>query len=289
MPVNDDLTALRVSVVTVCFNEEKTIEHVMNSVLSQDYAHFEYVIKDGASSDGTGAIIENFLPEFEKKGLTVSYVSEKDAGIYDAMNQAVKLCRGSFVIFMNADDRFYDDKVLSAVFTNHTYEESDVLYGDTLECEYGEYYYYMKNLDVIRQRMPFSHQSVFAKREVLLQYPFDLKYRLGADYNFLLTAYANGLKFTDVNTIVSVISKEGVSSVSLYDSFYEAVALRRAHGMETLSDEELDKKFKYAKLKQFGMDYFPDWLKYLIRKWQRFTRHQKRVYLDETGHVKGTS
>lgn len=266
-----------VSVVTVCYNAQATIEHVLESVLSQDYGKFEYVIKDGGSTDGTLQKIQAYQEKFLARGISMYVISEPDKGIYDAMNQAVRLCSGIWIIFMNADDKFHNGTVLSDIFENNMYMDSDILYGDTLECEFGEYYYYMKDLGVIERRMPFSHQSTFARREVLLKYPFDLKYRLGADYDFLLTAYQAGLVFTDVQVIVSVIAKEGASSVGLYDSFTEAAALHKAHGISNFTEKELKHKLRYAKLKQFGMDHFPAWLKYLIRKVQRVMRKQKRV------------
>lgn len=266
-----------VSIVTVCFNAQDTIENVMESVLSQDYDKFEYIIKDGCSTDDTMQKVLAYQEKFAAKGIPMQVVSEKDQGIYDAMNHAVTLCSGIWVNFMNADDKFYNEKVLSDIFSENTYEDSDVLYGDTLECEFGEYYYYMKDLGKIEDRMPFSHQSTFAKRTVLLTYPFNLYYRLGADYDFLLNAYQAGLVFTDVNVLISVIAKEGQSSLSLYESFTEAVALHNAHGIQKFTENQLELKITYAEIKQFGMSHFPKWLIYVIRKIQRFMRGQKRV------------
>lgn len=266
-----------VSIVTVCYNAEKTIEHVLESVLSQTYQDFEYVIKDGGSTDKTMQMIDRYRERFLQRGIPFVVESEKDDGIYDAMNQAVKLCSGTWINFMNADDRFYNANVLEHIFGQNEYETSHILYGDTLEVEFGEYYYYCKNLDLITKRMPFSHQSTFAKRDVLLEYPFNLQYRIAADYDFLLTTYQAGLTFTDVNTIVSVVEKEGVSSLSLYDSFVQAVELHKNHGIVNFTERQYKRKVRYAKIKQFGMDYFPNWLKYFIRRIQRFLRKQKRV------------
>lgn len=266
-----------VSIVTVCYNAEKSIEHALKSVLSQTYQDFEYIVKDGASTDQTMQIIENYRDKFAAKGIRFVVVSEKDSGIYDAMNRAVQLCSGTWINFMNADDRFYDEHVLEQIFGQNQYETSHILYGDTLEMEYGEYYFYCKNLNLIEERMPFSHQSTFARREVLLQYPFDLNYKIAADYDFLLTTYQAGLTFTDVNTIVSVVEKEGVSSLSLYDSFVQAVELHKNHGIVNFTEKQYKRKLLYARIKQFGMDFFPNWLKYLIRRYQRLIRKQKRV------------
>lgn len=266
-----------ISVVTVCYNAEKLIEQVINSVLSQTFDGYEYIIKDGASTDRTFQIAQSYREKFEEKGITFKCISKKDGGIYDAMNEALSYCEGTFIHYLNADDRFFDENVLSRVFSKRSWEDSDILYGDTLEIEFGEYYYYMKDLGVINRRMPFSHQSTFAKKDALIKYPFDLKYKLGADYNFLLTCYQAGLTFSDVNTVISVVAKEGVSSIGLYDSFMEAIAIQKEHGIENFTEKQLKRKIKVTSVKQFGMSYFPGWLKYAIRKFQRKVRKQPMV------------
>lgn len=267
----------KVSIVTVCFNAQKTIKNVLESVLDQTYSSFEYIIKDGGSSDHTQEIVDAYIPRFAERGINVIYRSEKDAGIYDAMNRAVELCSGTWINFMNADDKFYDCNVLQNIFCEHDYPDSHVLYGDTLEVEYGEYYFYCKQLDLIEKRMPFNHQSTFARRDVLQRFPFDLEFPIAADYGFLLDVYQAGLHFTDLNLTVSIIEKEGVSSVNLFTSFWEAENLRRKHGIFNLSEKALKKKLFIMRIKQFGMDYFPNWLKYFIRRVQRLVRKQKRV------------
>lgn len=266
-----------ISVVTVCYNAEDLIDQVINSVLSQTFENFEYIIKDGASTDKTFQIAKSYEDKFEARGIVYKCISAKDNGIYDAMNKSVEFCEGTFIHFLNADDRYFDENVLKRVFDNNNWEFSDILYGDTLEIEFGEYYYYMKDLGVIGRRMPFSHQSTFAKKDALLRFPFDLKYRIGGDYNFLLTCYQAGLTFSDVNTVISVVAKEGVSSVGLYESFMEATAIQKEHGIENYSEKKLKWKIRYATIKQFGMSYFPNWLKYAIRKYQRMVRKQPMV------------
>ena len=265
-----------VSVVTVCYNGEKSIKRVLDSVLCQKFDNFEYIIKDGGSTDRTKEIIEGYKRKFKKRGSPLTYVSKKDEGIYDAMNKAVSLCRGEWVQFMNADDRFYNSYVLSNVFSGKDYEGADILYGDALEQEFGQYYYYPKRMGEIESRMPFSHQSSFVRRRVLEKYPFNISYKIGADYDFLLTAYKEGLSFQDVNTIVSVVAKEGVSTVNLYDTFVESMEIRKRHGIFLMTNKEYKRVLIFVRLKQIGMDYFPKWLKFCIRKVQRIMRGQQR-------------
>ncbi|NLG02823.1 MAG: glycosyltransferase [Clostridia bacterium] len=263
-----------VSIVTVCYNEQHTIRNVMDSVLAQTYTNFEYIIQDGDSTDETKTIISSYQEKFRQAGIPLYVYSEKDQGIYDAMNKAVTHCNGLWINFMNADDRFANPNVLDAIFCNRAYDQVSLLYGDAVELEFGEAYLFTKCPERIEERMPFSHQSVFVRKELLLKYPFNLQYRIGADYDFLLTLYQKGACFEDVGLNVCIISKDGLSSVNLYDTFVESVNIRKEHGIQQYSDTVYQKKLRALKIKQFGMDHFPIFLKKYIRKVQRILRGQ---------------
>ena len=120
-----------VSVVTVCYNADKTISNTIKSVLEQNFSDYEYIIVDGASKDNTLNIVEGFRSGFEDKGISFKVVSEKDNGIYDAMNKGAKLCSGEWILFLNADDSFADPDVLKDLFTGKDYVGYDIVYGDS--------------------------------------------------------------------------------------------------------------------------------------------------------------
>ena len=123
--------SFKVSVITVCFNAEKTIRDTIESVLSQSFTDFEYIIVDGKSKDNTNGIIAGFDDAFSAKGIEYKHVSEPDNGIYDAMNKGAGLASGEWIIFMNADDRFSDPEVLKDIFGDCDYSGYDVVYGDS--------------------------------------------------------------------------------------------------------------------------------------------------------------
>lgn len=265
-----------ISVITICYNEGAEINKTLESVWSQTYTDFEYIIKDGGSTDTTLNWVRKWEKPFRDKGVTLTVLSSRDKGIYDAMNEGVRAAKGEFINFMNAGDCFASHDVLRDIFKDRDLTDTDLLYGDTVEEEYGELHYFRKCPELIKERMPFSHQSVFVKRKLLIEFPFDLKYQIAADYDFLLTLNEKGYRFTDTGVVVARVTKSGKSSLRLKDTYLESMELRKAHGISVPEGSALKRKLIWLDIKQFGMDHFPDSLKYLIRKVQRTVRGQKR-------------
>lgn len=262
-----------VSIITICYNAAKHLPLTMESVLAQDYTDFEYIIQDGNSSDNSHEIIESYRARFEARGIRFIYNCEKDGGIYDAMNKGVQSCSGEFINFMNAGDCFYSAKVLSSVFKNN-YENSTIIFGDCAEYEYGRFNLFIKNPEGIEEVMPFSHQSVFAKRDFLNEHPFNTSYRYSADYDFLLTAHDLKCEFTDSNVIICITTKDGLSSVNYHDMLLESADILKSHNLYHHSDKELASLERTLKLKQFVLDHFPVFIKKFIRSVQIKKRGQ---------------
>ena len=270
----------RVSVVTTCYNAQDCIEKTIRSVLSQSFRDFEYIIMDGASGDETLKRAESFKGAFEKRGIAFYIYSQKDRGIYEGMNNGAGHCQGDYICFMNADDEFFDDGVLEKVFGpgSALWEagDGDIIYGDAAELEYGQLFYFTKNFQGIEQRMPFSHQSVFAKRELLMEHPFDTSYRIVADYDFLLKCYEEKKSFLDSGVLICRVSMDGLSSRRLYENFHETEKMLNAHGIYRFTPAALKRKLFFLRIKQVGMDLLPDFVKKQIRLWQRRSRGQDR-------------
>ena len=262
------------SIITVCFNAGQSLKRTIESVVAQEFKDFEYIIKDGGSTDETLEIAASYQARFEEAGISYQIVSEKDSGIYDAMNCAVKIASGKWINFMNAGDCFYSKSVLADIFKKSNYVNDGILYGDAIEYEYGHYYKFRKSFENIESTMPFSHQSAFVNRELLVRYPFKLEYPIGADYDFLLSMYQKGYHFKDTGTIVCIITKDGVSSVKLYDTFYETLKIRESHGAKLPSEREIKRSLKKSEIKQYVMDHFPDIIKKQIRRIQWAIRGQ---------------
>ncbi|MBP5384018.1 MAG: glycosyltransferase [Lachnospiraceae bacterium] len=265
-----------ISVVTTCHNAQDCIEKTIRSVLSQDFRDFEYIIMDGGSTDGTVSVAESFRDSFDKAGIDFAVYSEKDHGIYEGMNHGLKHASGEYVNFLNADDCLFEPGTLTGVAKKIEAENRlpDIFYGDAAAIEFGERYRFVKDLSLIEKRMPFSHQSVFARRTLLTEIPFCEQYRIGADYDFLLSAYRQGRKFCDLGMQVCIVTLDGLSSLALHDTFVETVEIQRAHGIDLYSDKTYRRKIRSLKIKQFVMDHFPKWVIFAIRKIQRIHRGQ---------------
>lgn len=184
----------KVSIVTVTYNCKDVVERTLQSVISQKYDNIEYIVIDGASTDGTQKVINNY------KDYIAYYISEPDNGIFDAMNKSLKYVTGDYVLFMNAGDRFANEYVISKVFEKYRGND-DLIYGDVfVENEMG---YLLRKADAIYNHkftardlvfcsQGFSHQSLFTKTSMLKSVKFDLRFPLGADYNTTYLIFING-------------------------------------------------------------------------------------------------
>jgi len=169
------------SIVTVCLNPGKDLPKTVESILAQDYRHFESVIKDGLSQDGT--------KDFDCSDPRVTFVSRPDGSIYDAMNQALDLCSGHYVNFLNTGDTFRVRNVLSEVadlLEEHAYP--DMVYVDRYNEKLDAVTHYPPSLSPwYLFRKPVCHQALFVKRSILLSMGgFDTTFRIFADYDVLL-------------------------------------------------------------------------------------------------------
>ncbi|WP_062270075.1 glycosyltransferase family 2 protein [Endozoicomonas arenosclerae] len=185
---------MKISVITVCFNSEETIEDTIKSVLSQSYKNIEYIIIDGGSTDGTLSIIEKY------RAFIDCFISEPDDGLYDAMNKGINHATGEVIGILNSDDIFQDSSVISLIASNLNDQEVDGCYADLVyvqqhdltkvvrlwkSCEYHD--------DLWSTGWAPAHPTFFAKSNLYTQYGlFDVSNRLAADYELLIRIIGKG-------------------------------------------------------------------------------------------------
>ena len=199
-----------VTVITVCYNAREMLLRTMNSVWAQTYKHVEYVIVDGASTDGTLELLAEY------GGRIDHWVSESDKGIYDAMNKGVSMAKGKWGIFMNAGDCFADNHVLENVFS--VPRQADVIYGDVVKGGVVKKASSPRNA----HRMFFCHQSVFVKIESLKAFPFDISHKMSADFKQMKQLWLAGKQFLQLDFPIADFDVQGVSNtnraVGLWDN-----------------------------------------------------------------------
>ena len=222
---------MTLTVVTVCFNSSKTISRCIESVLSLNNVTFEYIIIDGKSTDNTLEIIESYRTLFEAKQIPLRIISEKDTGIYNAMNKAIDIAKGQWVIYLNSEDYFYDSESIARII-NSVNDNVAVLYGDVMVATSEiNFLHKPRNLERVKSgtEMPFCHQSTFVRKEILERYRFDEKYRIIADIDAFLRMYEDGLSFSYKPECVSVFSNDGISQTQRVKSIKEGKILLKNH------------------------------------------------------------
>lgn len=218
------------SIITVCYNEQDTIKNTMESVLCQSCKDYEYIIKDGGSTDDTNDLIEKFRAKFEEKNITFKHISAKDQGTYDAMNVAAKECVGTYCIFLNSGDLFYRNDVLQKVAEKITDTGIDVYGGDGIMEDHLGKALFKADLSLIDRRMPFVHQAAVVKRTTFLKYLYDLNYKICADYNFFLSLYDAGATFRTLGVTICIYNANGVSSTAFVRKRREHEKILTVHG-----------------------------------------------------------
>ena len=174
----------KITVVTVCYNAAKTLEKTIQSVINQTYNNIEYIIIDGASTDGTLDIIKKY------DGRISYWKSEPDKGIYDAMNKGIEAATGEWINFMNSGDAFTDENVIAKIFDRKEFDDCiGFIFGQTMTkkglVKDVPFYLSKKKFKVIG----ICHQSTFVRTTLAKQYPFDLSFKIAADYKQLKTIY----------------------------------------------------------------------------------------------------
>ena len=197
------------SVITVVYNNVKHIERTLKSVINQTYSDIEFIVIDGASTDGTLNIIEKYRSDID------ILISEPDKGIYDAMNKGLKIASGEYVIFMNSGDEFYGNTTVEQVFKTSAF--ADIYYGETEMLDEN-----LVNQGRRRHKAPqqlqlksfqfgmsVSHQAIIIKKSIVKNY--DSKYQLSADIDWILDAITKAQKIVNTQLVIAKYLMGGMS------------------------------------------------------------------------------
>ncbi len=197
-----------VSIITVVKNDITHIEETILSVLNQTYGNVEYVVVDGASTDGTLEVIKKYQKYIDL------WVSEPDKGVCYGFNRGVDLVTGNWVEFLNSGDFLYNNTVLADIFSGKKID-SDGVYGSMVGCVDGRRVLVEAHEKVEEnawEGMKLIHETLFVKAEIMKKFKFDTRYMVSCDGDFVLKCVAGGYKFTKVNVVVYEAHAQGFSA-----------------------------------------------------------------------------
>ncbi|WP_334090341.1 glycosyltransferase, partial [Helicobacter typhlonius] len=211
-----------VSIITIVYNDKNHIKETMDSVVGQDYERLEYIIIDGNSKDGTKECIQSYISTLcdithkdegrfymeathrTKANFAFKFLSERDSGIYDAMNKGIDLATGEWCNFMNCGDRFYDLSVLRNIAPLLD-EQYGVIDGG-VEIVYDENYKKIKYYNIVFG--PFKiefchHQASFIQTHLLKKYLYDKEFKIRGEIDFFSKVFINNYKWKKIQTIIA--------------------------------------------------------------------------------------
>lgn len=217
----------KLSVITIVYNNVQDIERTVLSVLNQTYLNIEYIVIDGASTDGTVEILKSYQTRISK------LLSEKDKGIYDAMNKGLALAEGDYILFMNSGDEIYASDTVEKVFGSAP--DADIYYGETEM--------YDESWNSIGQRrhrapqkftwkqfkhgMSISHQAIYIRRSLTV--PYDIHYKLSSDIDWILKAAKKAKKIVNTKRYVAKYLVGGMSKKRHRESLIERFHIFSKH------------------------------------------------------------
>ncbi len=216
-----------ISIITITYNAEQTLERTIKSIINQDYQSIQYIIIDGASTDGTCQLIGQYRQYIS------FYISEPDGGLYHAMNKGLERATGDYVWFINAGDEIFDRHTLSNIFKDEPL--ACIYYGDTVMTNMEGAIIGSRRLappenlswKSFKRGMLVSHQSFIAKRELVE--PYNLQYKFSADFEWCLKALKKASAIKNTHSILSRFLDGGITKKNIVPGLKERFRIMCQH------------------------------------------------------------
>lgn len=223
---------MKLSIVTVNYNDAEGLERTIKSVLSQSFKDFEFIIIDGGSTDNSVDVIRKYAGNIDY------WLSEPDGGIYPGMNKGLRQAKGEYVNFMNGGDCYHSSDVLEKIFALET--DADIITGAHSENgirNVGKGGVTMLDL----YKWAIDHQASFIRRDVALRHPYDEKYRIVSDWKFFIEALIfDNCSFFYTDTVVVDVDMKGISNTNFdLDKQEREAVLRELFPERVLKDYQL--------------------------------------------------
>ena len=242
---------IRITYVTITFNAAKVLQRTLDSVLQQDYPNIVHLIIDGASTDDTMKLVDDYIARSNasENGHRIQVTSEPDKGIYDAMNKGLRSLDGDYVCFLNAGDFLPSPDTVSkiaeaATNTHHQTPNTQlpaVLYGDTDIVDGEGRFLHHRRLSPpenltwksFRQGMLVCHQAFYARTDFAIATPYDMQYRYSADVDWCIrvmkAAEKENVPLLNLNMVVANYTEEGQTTLHHRESLWERYRVMEHH------------------------------------------------------------
>lgn len=235
-----------ITIATVTYNAEATLERTLESVARQTYRPVEHLIVDGCSTDRTISLVRHYIEHnADPRRLIIRVVREPDAGLYDAMNKALRLATGDYIVFLNAGDTLHADDTLQTVVQASAWRRGGlnpaVIYGQTDIVDNQGHFLHPRHLvapDQLRKDsyldgMLVCHQSLYVRTDIARAFPYDLRYRFSADYDWsiriLERAERRRLPVVNAQCVLTDYLNEGMTTRNHRQSLLERLRIMARH------------------------------------------------------------
>jgi glycosyltransferase involved in cell wall biosynthesis len=221
---------VKISLITVCYNSEKTIKDTLDSVLNQTYKNYEYIIIDGKSNDNTLNILSDYKGKFNGK---MKFISEKDNGLYDAMNKGIKMSTGSIIGILNSDDILSNKDIFKKIADAFDKTKCDGIYSNLYIMDYETMTKPLRTFIAKSGNYKYGwyppHPTLYLKKEVYNKYGlYNQEFRIAADYDFMIRIMKENVNLQYINDYLVYMRGGGVSTKGLkgyWKSFKESLTV----------------------------------------------------------------
>ena len=234
---------ITITYITVTYNAAAVVQRTLDSVLRQDYPHIRHLIVDGASTDSTLDIVEDYIARSNEadNGHVVLVASEPDKGIYDAMNKGLRSATGDYICFLNAGDFLPTDDTATRIVEAIGAQSPAVLYGDTDIVDGEGRFLHHRRLAPpehltwrsFRQGMLVCHQAFYARVDFAVQTPYDTAFRYSADVDWCIRimrqAEKEGVPLLNLHMVVANYTEEGQTTQHHRESLLERYRVMQRH------------------------------------------------------------
>ena len=218
------------TVITVTYNAEHTLMRTLKSVQEQTYRNIEHIIVDGNSTDSTVELIKQHATE------NTRWISEKDSGIYDAMNKATAMANGQYICYLNAGDAFYEKETVEKLTsTAKLFRHPDILYGETVIVDNEGTFLHNRRLKApkrlhwksFKQGMLVCHQAFIIRRSLFE--PYDLRYHFSSDVDWCIRLMKKSKSIVNTHEVLIKYLNEGITTTNRKASLKERYHIMRKH------------------------------------------------------------